>query len=69
MPPFKSSKKISKDLKKLKKRKVSNAAPVDPTAVDTEWWESFWDKNSPAVGTFAVHFELESVFILNLCLC
>ncbi|CAM8966006.1 unnamed protein product [Rhodiola kirilowii] len=47
MPPFKKSKKICKD---SKKRKISNAVPVDPTAVDTEWWDSFWEKNSSAVG-------------------
>ncbi|KDP21415.1 hypothetical protein JCGZ_21886 [Jatropha curcas] len=49
-PPKKSkkSKKISKKLKKKQKIKNKGAAvaPIDPKATDSDWWDSFWRKNS-----------------------
>ncbi|PKI57213.1 protein ANTAGONIST OF LIKE HETEROCHROMATIN PROTEIN 1 isoform X2 [Punica granatum] len=56
MAPGKKSKRSSssnrrrgrKDSKRLKKRRSIAVAPVDPRAVDTEWWDIFWRRNSSA---------------------
>nr|GMD25078.1 putative nuclease HARBI1 isoform X1 [Ipomoea batatas] len=59
MAPPKKSKKLKKDAKKLKKRKIKNKSksgkiistvPVDNKAVDSDWWDSFWHKNSSSPG-------------------
>ncbi|CAL1383028.1 unnamed protein product [Linum trigynum] len=59
-PPLKNPKKSKKATKKLKKRKKkktkvrirsSSSGPVDPTAVDSEWWTNFWHKNSNISGS------------------
>ncbi|CAN0898179.1 Protein ANTAGONIST OF LIKE HETEROCHROMATIN PROTEIN 1 [Linum grandiflorum] len=57
-PPPKNQKKSKKATKKLKKKKKkmkvkirsSSSGPVDPTAVDSEWWNNFWHKNSSLPG-------------------
>ncbi|GFP92331.1 putative nuclease harbi1 [Phtheirospermum japonicum] len=50
--PNKDSKKFQKGKKKKKNKNKSNnncnkAVQVDNNAIDTEWWEIFWNKNSP----------------------
>ncbi|XP_021612739.1 protein ANTAGONIST OF LIKE HETEROCHROMATIN PROTEIN 1 [Manihot esculenta] len=49
-PPkkLKKSKKTSKKLKKKQKNKSKSVsvAPIDPKATDSDWWDSFWRKNS-----------------------
>ncbi|KAK4789285.1 hypothetical protein SAY86_020604 [Trapa natans] len=51
MAPGKKPKRSGKkDPKKLKKRKSISVAPVDPRAVDTEWWDIFWHRNSSSSG-------------------
>ncbi|KAK6141361.1 hypothetical protein DH2020_024911 [Rehmannia glutinosa] len=56
MAPPKKPSKIKKDSKKFqkgKKKKKKNknksnkTVPVDNKAIDSEWWEIFWNKNSP----------------------
>lgn len=50
-PPKKSkSKKTKKVTKKLKKSKSTSAAPKDPNSSDSDWWPSFWAKNSSTPG-------------------
>ncbi|GAB2282336.1 Basic amino-acid permease [Dionaea muscipula] len=39
-------KKSKKDLKKLKKKKNVNVVPIEPRAVESDWWDTFWHKNS-----------------------
>lgn len=55
-------------LKKKKKSSTSNAAGngTDNRGVDSEWWISFWDKNSPIPGIS--FYQLKSR-TRNLCLC
>ncbi|KAL8530530.1 hypothetical protein ACS0TY_007533 [Phlomoides rotata] len=58
MAPPKTPNKIKKDSKKFqkikkKKKKIKNknkiikTVPVDNNAIDSEWWDIFWKKNSP----------------------
>lgn len=51
MAPPKKSKKSKKD-GKLKKCKSGSVVPVEPAAPDSEWWDSFWHKNSSIPGFF-----------------
>ncbi|XP_065861111.1 protein ANTAGONIST OF LIKE HETEROCHROMATIN PROTEIN 1 [Euphorbia lathyris] len=51
MAPPKKSKKNKKASKKLNKKhknktKSVTAVPIDPNAVDSDWWDNFWRKNS-----------------------
>ncbi|KAJ8749482.1 hypothetical protein K2173_025677 [Erythroxylum novogranatense] len=51
MAPTKKSKKGKKVSKKLKKQKkhgkpATTVLPIDPKASDSDWWDSFWLKNS-----------------------
>ncbi|KAJ1433101.1 Harbinger transposase-derived nuclease domain [Sesbania bispinosa] len=51
MAPFqKKSKKTKKRTKKFKKRKQVSLVPVEPRISETDWWDSFWHKNSTAPG-------------------
>lgn len=51
MAPHKKSKKRKRELKKLKKRKIeSSTVPVEPKAIESYWWETFWQKNSSTAG-------------------
>ncbi|XP_050237807.1 protein ANTAGONIST OF LIKE HETEROCHROMATIN PROTEIN 1 [Mercurialis annua] len=53
-PPKKTQNTTSKKLKKKKKKKLKNktktkslsSVPVDPNAIDSDWWDTFWPKNS-----------------------
>ncbi|KAK4407168.1 protein ANTAGONIST OF LIKE HETEROCHROMATIN PROTEIN 1 [Sesamum angolense] len=55
MAPPKKPSKIKKDAKKFQKGKKKNknknknvkTVPVDNRAVDSEWWDVFWKKNTP----------------------
>ncbi|KAJ6336034.1 hypothetical protein OIU78_012605 [Salix suchowensis] len=64
-PPIKSkkSKKVSK--KKLKKKKLKNknitSVPIDPSAIDSDWWDTFWLKNSSSPGS------LDFFFLFSIC--
>ncbi|KAK3193731.1 hypothetical protein Dsin_025041 [Dipteronia sinensis] len=50
-PPKKSkSKKTKKNSKKLNKTKTASAAPTDPKSGESDWWDSFWAKNSSIPG-------------------
>ncbi|KAJ0052228.1 hypothetical protein Pint_03265 [Pistacia integerrima] len=50
-PPKKSkSKKTKKNSKKLKKNKSSSGVPTEPKSTDSDWWDSFWAKNSSTPG-------------------
>lgn len=46
----KSKKKTKKKNKKFKKRKQVTLVPVEPRTSETDWWDSFWHKNSTAPG-------------------
>ncbi|KAK9945253.1 hypothetical protein M0R45_010778 [Rubus argutus] len=50
MAPPKKSKKSKKD-GKLKKCKSGSVVPVEPAAPDSEWWDTFWHKNSSIPGS------------------
>ncbi|XP_027349958.1 protein ANTAGONIST OF LIKE HETEROCHROMATIN PROTEIN 1 [Abrus precatorius] len=51
MAPFqKKSKKTKKKTKKFKKHKQVSLVPVEPRTSETDWWDSFWHKNSTAPG-------------------
>lgn len=50
MAPPKKSKKSKRDPKKLKKRKIVSVVPVEPKAMESDWWDSFWHKNSSTPG-------------------
>ncbi|KAI4349477.1 hypothetical protein L6164_010061 [Bauhinia variegata] len=50
MAPIKKSKKSKRGNKKLKISKQVSVVPVEPKAVDTDWWDCFWQKNSVAPG-------------------
>lgn len=77
MAPPKKSKKLKKDAKKLKKRKIKNktksgkiisTVPVDNKAVDSDWWDSFWHKNSSSPGFACFYFLLNFIkFLLSFC--
>ncbi|KAL6564389.1 Basic amino-acid permease [Orobanche minor] len=43
----KDSKKFQKGKKKKKNKNKSKTVQIDNKAVDTEWWDIFWNKNSP----------------------
>lgn len=50
-PPKKSkSKKAKKNSKKLKKNKSPSVVPTEPKSTDSDWWDSFWAKNSSTPG-------------------
>ncbi|XP_058179212.1 protein ANTAGONIST OF LIKE HETEROCHROMATIN PROTEIN 1 [Rhododendron vialii] len=50
MPPLKKIKKSKRDAKKLKKRRSVSVVPTDSKAAnDSDWWDSFWHKNSPTL--------------------
>lgn len=52
--------KIKSKIKKKKKSKSVSSVPIDNRAVDSEWWDIFWRKNSPTLGMFPfllVHFQ------------
>ncbi|KAI9181355.1 hypothetical protein LWI28_014211 [Acer negundo] len=50
-PPKKSkSKKTKKNSKKLNKTKTASVAPTDPKSGESDWWDSFWAKNSSIPG-------------------
>ncbi|KAK7285307.1 hypothetical protein RJT34_20074 [Clitoria ternatea] len=52
MAPFqkKSKKTKKKKTKKFKKHKQVSLVPVEPKTSETDWWDSFWHKNSTAPG-------------------
>ncbi|GAB4830414.1 Basic amino-acid permease [Ancistrocladus abbreviatus] len=50
MVPGKKSTKSKKDSKKLKKKKKVNVVPIDPRAIESDWWDTFWHKNSSTPG-------------------
>ncbi|KAJ7977352.1 Nuclease [Quillaja saponaria] len=52
MAPPKKSKKSKKGSKKLKECKRASVVPIEPKATETDWWDSFWHKNSSAPGFF-----------------
>ncbi|KAM7501372.1 hypothetical protein LguiB_000276 [Lonicera macranthoides] len=49
MPPKKRKK--DSNSKKLKKNKTASVVPVESKAVDSDWWDCFWEKNSPYPGS------------------
>ncbi|GFZ13601.1 hypothetical protein Acr_23g0019860 [Actinidia rufa] len=59
MPPLKKTKKPKRDSKKLKKRKIVSAVPAESKAIDSDWWENFWHKNSPIAGSTVISDEEE----------
>ncbi|GMH02397.1 hypothetical protein Nepgr_004236 [Nepenthes gracilis] len=59
MAPGKKSKKGKKILKKLKKRKEVNLVPIEPRAIESDWWDTFWHKNASAAGSTIPHDEEE----------
>ncbi|KAL5561728.1 hypothetical protein UlMin_031475 [Ulmus minor] len=59
MAPPKKSKKGKRESKKLKKCGSIGAVPVEPKPVDTDWWDSFRQKNSSAPGSSVPNDEEE----------
>lgn len=53
-------KKTKKESKKLKKRIPSTVeVPTENKAIETDWWDSFWEKNSPTPGSAVPSDEAE----------
>lgn len=55
----KDSKKFQKGKKKKKKNKnkiITKTVPVDNKAIDSEWWDIFWKKNSSNSGNYSVGY-------------
>lgn len=50
MAPPKKSKKAKRESKKSKKCKSMSVVPIEPRATESDWWDSFWQKNSPIPG-------------------
>lgn len=53
------SKKFQKGKKKKKKNKnkiINKTVPVDNKAIDSEWWDIFWKKNSSNSGNHSVGY-------------
>lgn len=50
----------NKNKKKKKKSKTVSTVPIDNRAIDSEWWDVFWHKNSTTLGDpfllFCVYF-------------
>lgn len=46
----KKSDKANKLAKKSNKDKRINAVPLDPEAIDCDWWDTFWQRNSSLSG-------------------
>ncbi|KAK9281503.1 hypothetical protein L1049_004406 [Liquidambar formosana] len=59
MAPSKKSKKTKRESKKLKKSKSLSIVPVEPKAVESDWWDSFWHKNSSIPGSSVPSDEAE----------
>ncbi|GFY98815.1 hypothetical protein Acr_13g0002160 [Actinidia rufa] len=59
MPPLKKTKKPKRDSKKLKKRRSVSSGPTESKAIDSDWWENFWHKNSPISGSNVISDEEE----------
>ncbi|KAF3436260.1 hypothetical protein FNV43_RR23352 [Rhamnella rubrinervis] len=51
MAPPKKSKKHKKEPRNLNKCKSVSGVPLGPKAVDSDWWDSFWQKNSTVSGS------------------
>ncbi|RVX20907.1 Protein antagonist of like heterochromatin 1 [Vitis vinifera] len=51
MAPPKKSKKAKRESKKSKKCKSMSVVPIEPRATESDWWDSFWQKNSPIPGS------------------
>ncbi|KAJ9696129.1 hypothetical protein PVL29_008393 [Vitis rotundifolia] len=51
MAPPKKSKKAKRESKKSKKCKSMSVGPIEPRATESDWWDSFWQKNSPIPGS------------------
>ncbi|XP_010530314.1 PREDICTED: putative nuclease HARBI1 [Tarenaya hassleriana] len=49
-PTKKKSKKTKKIRKKSKKNNRVSVVPLDPEAIDCEWWDTFWFRNSSPSG-------------------
>jgi hypothetical protein len=41
----------AKKLAKNKEKKRVNAVPLDPEAIDCDWWDTFWLRNSSPSGS------------------
>lgn len=46
----KKFKKMKNKNKKKKKSKTVSTVPIDNRAIDSEWWDVFWHKNSTTLG-------------------
>ncbi|XP_059660464.1 protein ANTAGONIST OF LIKE HETEROCHROMATIN PROTEIN 1 [Cornus florida] len=51
MAPPKKSKKTKRDSKKLKKNRSASVVPTENKATESDWWDSFWQKNSISPGS------------------
>lgn len=60
-PPGKRKKKQQLDqAKKLaKKDKKINFVPLDPEAIDCDWWDTFWQRNSSLSGSLSNPIDLD----------
>lgn len=57
-----NSNKFPKSKKKNKnKSKIASSFPVDSKAIDSEWWDVFWKKNSSSHGTFQFLLHFRSI--------
>jgi hypothetical protein len=55
----------AKKLAKNKEKKRVNAVPLDPEAIDCDWWDTFWLRNSSPsapLGFFELNREIVVVF-------
>lgn len=51
-PPGKRKKKQLDQAKKLAKK--INFVPLDPEAIDCDWWDTFWQRNSSLSGSLSI---------------
>lgn len=66
MPPPKKPNKMNKDSKKIQKGKkkkkknkikiINKTAAVDSKAIDSEWWDIFWKRNSTSGNISKIAF-------------
>lgn len=66
MAPPKKTKKSKRESKKSKKCRSMSVVPIEPRVTESDWWDSFWQKNSPIpgfiFGSIALHSPIASLF-------
>lgn len=69
MAPFQKKSKTKKKTKKFKKHKQVSMVPIEPRTSETDWWDSFWHKNStvPGISPFLITSKFQTLMIYHSC--